>query len=55
MAGRVTVEARTKRAYTSPTLVVYGAATKLTANGTKNSVESNGGTCGEIGNTKIRC
>lgn len=55
MAGRVSVEEQTSRPYSAPILTFYGAVTTLTANGSKNSIESNGGTCGTVGDTKIRC
>lgn len=42
------------RGYQAPRLTVYGPAIRLTANGSKNSLESNGGTCG-TGSNKIRC
>ena len=43
------------RHYAAPKLTIYGAVSKLTANGSKNSIESNGGICKTPGDPKIRC
>ncbi len=54
MVGRVSVELKA-RSYQAPNLIVYGSVTRLTANGSKNSIESNGGVCKTPGDPKIRC
>jgi len=43
-----------KRTYRAPKLTTYGPAARLTANGSKSSLESNGGSCGGDPN-KVRC
>ena len=55
MTGHLPAHGRRSHCYAAPTLVVYGTVTKLTANGTKNSIESNGGYCGNFGSNKNRC
>ena len=54
MPPRVLIDGPEVRQYRAPKLTTYGAAIKLTANGSKNSLENNGGTCG-TGTNKIRC
>ena len=53
MSKLVSPSVEAVRPYSAPNLTVYGAVTKLTANGSTVSLESNGGTCGT--GTKVRC
>lgn len=42
--------------YSAPRCTVYGRVVDLTASGSRNSREDNGGTCGPLGSAnKVRC